>query len=261
MSAYLKRLYIDSIEESAEQPSAYLKRVDIVEVVDADGNPWEPVPGPDPWDELVKDVSPVITTSAPLAPGTTINGTTGTFVGGDANNTYRWRWRYRPTGGNWTNEAWTTGVANEVIPVTFDLPADTYNYQVQLQSQGRNDEQDPAVSVISNSPTKNTENRTFGDISVTVNGIEYDSSVAPALTILMNDPIPVVVSIAGNAEPTYTWTARNDYPVVISTQARSTILTCPEAGGATVTCTLSDPSTAEGTTSIIINFFVVDAFE
>ena len=77
----------------------------------------------------------------------------------------------------------------------------------------------------------------------------------------MNDPIPVVVSIAGNAEPTYTWTARNDYPVVISTQARSTILTCPEAGGATVTCTLSDPSTAEGTTSIIINFFVVDAFE
>ena len=80
-------IYIDSIEESAEQPSAYLKRVDIVEVVDADGN-LEPVPGPDPWDELVKDVSPVITTSAPLAPGTTINGTTGTFVGGDADNTY-----------------------------------------------------------------------------------------------------------------------------------------------------------------------------
>ena len=47
MSAYLKRLYIDSVEESGE-PSAYLKRVDIVEVVDADGNPWEPVPGPDP---------------------------------------------------------------------------------------------------------------------------------------------------------------------------------------------------------------------
>ena len=135
MSAYLKRLYIDSIEESAEQPSAYLKRVDIVEVVDADGNPWEPVPGPDPWDELVKDVSPVITTAAPLAPGTTINGTTGTFVGGDANNTYRWRWRYRPTGGNWTNESWTTGVANEVIPVTFDLPVDTttikYNFKVK----------------------------------------------------------------------------------------------------------------------------------
>ena len=103
MSAYLKRLYIDSVEESAEQPSAYLKRVDIVEVVDADGNPWEPVPGPDPWDELVKDVSPKITTAAPLAPGTTISGTTGTFVGGDADNTYRWRWRYRPTGGSWTN--------------------------------------------------------------------------------------------------------------------------------------------------------------
>ena len=53
MSAYLKRLQIDSVEESAEYPSAYLKRVEIVEVVDQDGNPWEPVPGPDPWDELV----------------------------------------------------------------------------------------------------------------------------------------------------------------------------------------------------------------
>ena len=28
-------------------------------------------------------------------------------------------------------KSWTTGVANEVIPVTFDLPADAYNYQVQ----------------------------------------------------------------------------------------------------------------------------------
>ena len=48
MSAYLKRLQIDSVEESVEHPSAYLKRVEIVEVVDQDGNPWEPVPGPDP---------------------------------------------------------------------------------------------------------------------------------------------------------------------------------------------------------------------
>ena len=53
MSAYLKRLQIDSVEESAEHPSAYLKRVEVVEVVDQDGNPWEPVPGPDPWDDLV----------------------------------------------------------------------------------------------------------------------------------------------------------------------------------------------------------------
>ena len=48
MSAYLKRLQLDSVEESTENPSAYLKRVEIVEVEDQDGNPWVPIPGPDP---------------------------------------------------------------------------------------------------------------------------------------------------------------------------------------------------------------------
>ena len=99
----------------------------------------------------------------------------------------------------------------------------------RLQSQGRNDEQDPAVSVLSNSGTKNTEKRTFGDISVTVNDIAYDYNTAPALTILMNDPIPVVVSIAGNAQPTYTWSARNDYPLMVGSQAASTVLTFPDS--------------------------------
>ena len=49
MSAYLKRLQIDSVEEvgvDTKCATAYLKRVEIVEVVDSDGNPWEPVPGP-----------------------------------------------------------------------------------------------------------------------------------------------------------------------------------------------------------------------
>ena len=55
MSAYLKRINIDSVEEIGVDTtdSAYLKRVEIVEVVDSDGQPWEPVPGPDPFDELV----------------------------------------------------------------------------------------------------------------------------------------------------------------------------------------------------------------
>ena len=79
-----------------------------MEVVDQDGRPWEPVPGPDPWDELVKNVPSKITTSTPLPVGTTINGVTGTFTGGDpANTTYRYRWRTRPVGGSWANGSWT----------------------------------------------------------------------------------------------------------------------------------------------------------
>ena len=85
MSAYLKRLDVTNIEGTSS--GMYVKYVDIVEVVDQDNNPWEPVPGPDPWDELVKDVPAKITTAAPLPVGTTINGTTGTFTGGDPENT------------------------------------------------------------------------------------------------------------------------------------------------------------------------------
>ena len=42
---------------------------------------------------------------------------------------------YRPVGGSWVNQSWTTGVDNEVIPVTFDLPADVttikYSFKVR----------------------------------------------------------------------------------------------------------------------------------
>ena len=48
MSSYLKRLNISDADDSGEVVGAYVKRVSIVEVVDSDGNPWEPVPGPDP---------------------------------------------------------------------------------------------------------------------------------------------------------------------------------------------------------------------
>ena len=53
MSANLTRLNIADVDDSGETVGAYVKRVTIVEVVDSDGNPWEPVPGPDPFDELV----------------------------------------------------------------------------------------------------------------------------------------------------------------------------------------------------------------
>lgn len=264
MGQYTPRYEFIEVQEAGVNGTGkgqYTLHIEVVEVIDSDGQPWEPVPGPDPWDEIVKNVAPKITTSTPLPVGTTINGVTGTFTGGDPENTaYRYRWRTRPVGGNWTNESWVTGWTNEARPVTYNLPADRFNYQVQLQSQARDDVADPAVQVLNNSGTKNTEKSTIGDISVTVNDIAYDTSVAPALTILMNDPMPVVVTIAGNASPSYTWSARNDYPLMIGSQAASTVLTFPQEGPATVTCTIADPASAEGTTSIIINFYVVDAF-
>ena len=369
MSDYLQRIYIDEIEEvESNKQGAYAKYVDIVEIVDSTGEPWEPVPGPDPWDELTKAQAPMVVGNN-FEPGTQITGQTGTFTGGNPDTTiYRWRWRWRPIGGNWTNGTWTNST-NEVIPVTYDIPANHWGYQIQLQSQARDETQDPVLQVINNSTTKvtvyqdlavvqrtstsgnvlvgstltgtlatyeggdppiveeyqwqrsltgdgnwqgitnwtstNTQQSTtktydtrsadilqyvrfagraeddkgniaygsgnaigpiedhkiFGDISVKINDIDYDHQTGAPLTILMNDPITVVVSITGNAQPTYTWEARNDYPLMVGQQAASTVLTFPEAGGPTVTCTLYDNTTVEKTTSIAMNFYVVDAFD
>ena len=69
-----------------------------------------------------------------------------------------------------------------------------------------------------NGGIKTIEKREFGTFTVGVNGIDYDYETAPALTILADDPIPVVVSHTGDAA-SYSWSARNDYPIVVSDQA------------------------------------------
>ena len=71
----------------------------------------------------------------PLAPGTTINGTSGTFTGGDENKTYRWSVQY-------TVLLVVTGLTKLGLHLNvirsfllFDLPGDAYNYQVQIQDR------------------------------------------------------------------------------------------------------------------------------
>ena len=108
MSQYLKRLNIAGVEEVEEtNKTQYLKRVEIVEVVDSDGNPWEPVPGPDPWDELVVAQETTWSENNVYAVGETISGTSATFIGGTGNETYRSRVQYHSaTEGDWTNTEW-----------------------------------------------------------------------------------------------------------------------------------------------------------
>ena len=65
--SYLKILEIADVDEDSVA-GAFTRRVNVVEVLDSEGNPWEPAPGPDPWDELVKDVySGNYSWSTPLA--------------------------------------------------------------------------------------------------------------------------------------------------------------------------------------------------
>jgi len=79
---YLKRLEIVEVEESGTPTTVnnYLPIKEIVEVVDQEGNPWEPVPGPDPWDDLVW-VNKSSTAGSTVL-GSVLTGTPGTVTGG-----------------------------------------------------------------------------------------------------------------------------------------------------------------------------------
>ena len=265
MSQYLQRLNIASVEEVGVDTNLphYTQHVDVVEVVDNDGNPWEPVPGPDPWDELVVNEKPLWHVDNIYEEGNTLTATTGPFIGGNPENTvYRWRFQTRVNPEDaWVNSSWTN-YPNDLQQVSYP---NAILGQIRLQIQARDATTDPenVVQVNSFTATKTVEPvpTNIGTISMTVNDLAYDTSTGPTLTILMNDPIPCVASISGDASPSYTWDARDDYPVMIGSQTASTILTFPSEGFVSVTCTVSDPNSVEKAESVIINFFVVDAFD
>ena len=170
MSAYLKRLQIDSVEESAEHPSAYLKRVEVVEVVDQDGNPWEPVPGPDPWDDLVVVTPTSYDANNDYTVGEFITGNTATYIGGTDQVAYRYRWQRRDSSdGSVTNSAWTN-ITNEVTAVTFEI---VHGGQVRLQSQARDTGVDPVDQVNSFGNWKDISYPTLVVNSTTVSGEPY----------------------------------------------------------------------------------------
>ncbi len=100
---------------------------------------------------------------------------------------------------------------------------------------------------------------TIGDVTATVNDMDYNLTTNPTLTVLMNDPLPVAVSISGDAVASYAWDARADYPLVVSAQAASMDLTLPQAGSAIVTCLITGTNASDSPKSLTFNFWVVDA--
>jgi len=99
----------------------------------------------------------------------------------------------------------------------------------------------------------------IGPVTVTVNGIDYDYVEGNGLTVLLNDPIPVVVTAAGNATPTYLWGSRNDNATFSDPTSASTDVTCTTEGLVSATCTITDNNSLEDQIVIIISFFAVDA--
>lgn len=266
MSQYAPRYELTEIKEAGvngEQVGQYSKRISIVDVIDQDGMPWEPVPGPDndPWDDLVIAQKATWSDGNVYAVGETISAVSATYVGGSDGTIYRSRSQHK----NATDESWTNGEwqphTNTPQIITFTIPAGTENGQVRLQTHARDNGVDPAVLVSSTTNPKQINDLDWDPITATVNDIEYDLENAPALTVLINDPLPIVVTHNGAiTDATYQWESRNPpaAPLFGTPTAKNTVVTFAAEGYYILTLSMRSPK-ADEIKSILIQFYVVDA--
>lgn len=121
---------------------------------------------------------------------------------------YRYRWQTRANSKDgWTSTSWTnyTDHALEVESPVLGRG------EIRFQCQAQDNSVDPAeqansftgVESITPLPT------TIGDITIKVNDDVYDWENPTTLTVLMNDPITIVTTITGDADPVYKYTVRD----------------------------------------------------
>ena len=100
---------------------------------------------------------------------------------------------------------------------------------------------------------------TIGNISLTVDDVPV--VWGEAVHVPVNTPVHVVATISGNANPTYKWEARGEYPLMVGSQAATTTLTFPEEGGPTVTLTVTDSTASDSPIAYAMNFYVASQTE
>ena len=194
---YLQRLYIEEVEENAVNMDAtYVNIVQVVEVLDSNGDPWAPVPPADPLSIADGQGSNWVSTS--FVQGNDVTAKTAAYIGGVDPVTYRARFRTKvlSTDSNWINGPWTTGLPNEKVPLTIQLTSTTG--AISFQSQAT-DSSDPAVVVNSMTGTKTVPYPTLSAGTPAIQG-----QPAVGNTLLCTQPTP-----SGGAAPyvyTYMWT-------------------------------------------------------
>ncbi len=130
---YLQRLEITGVEES-DTPTTlnnYLPIKEIVEAVDQEGNPWEPVPGPDPWDDLVW-VNKSSTAGSTVL-GSVLTGTPGTVTGGAPPVVVVSQWQRSATTSGFAGFTEWTELGS--TPVTYTTTVDDNGMYVRLATK------------------------------------------------------------------------------------------------------------------------------
>lgn len=133
---YVKLMEFTDTDDTVDSPQdTLIQHVDIVDIIDQDGNQWEPA---DPL--LVADGQGANWVSTNVYEvGQTVEGKTAAYTGGVEPVTYRYRFQFKATGAtDWVNGSWTN-TTNAKNSVTYAL---TETGQIKLQSQAR-DSSDP----------------------------------------------------------------------------------------------------------------------
>ena len=170
----------------------------------------EPPPPPEPEREPI-----TVTVAARWASlndyteGSTVFAECAHFEGGSEGSViYRYRWQTRASADDgWVNGSWKnyTDHALEV-----ESPA-LGTGQIRFQCQARDASVDPAEQVNSFTGVESITPlpTTIGTITVEVLDQVYDWENPVTLTVLMNDPIDIVTTISGDADPVYEYTVRD----------------------------------------------------
>ena len=256
--AYLKQIEISGVQEVGVdnvQFGAYTRKYEIVEVIDQNGTPWEPVPGPDPWDALVVTHKATWSDDNVYAVGEDIVGVSATYTGGTDQTIYRSRVQHKSaTDSAWNNSPWTNHTNTPQV-IHFVIPAGEENGQVRFQTQARDEGVDPVDQVNSFASVRDIAPLEWGVISQTVSDNPYDPNTDGAVPVPINTPIICSVSVANApSDLVYEWTRRGSDPTLIGTPtAAQTVITFPEQGMFTVTVALKSSKT-EAWASAIFNF-------
>ena len=150
-----------------------------------------------------------------------------------------------------------TLVQNDILNEEFTYtPAPTDSTVMILVEMTSQIAGDHAFSLLFQSTSKQATE--IGNVSLTINDVDHNFN--NTMTVLLNDPVVARLTTDGDAaNPSYAWSGRSSYPVLVGSQTAETVLTFLQAGPATIQVEITDPDSTDSPKSVLIDFLVVDA--
>ena len=196
-----------------------------------------------------KDQSPTLTGLAVV--GETLTATAGTFSGGEGTLKVTTTIKKSDTGSG----GWSNATSN----LTYELQAgdDSKFFRATCKAtddagQSMNSDYSAVVGPVV-TPTE------IKSVTITADGvlIEYGQPIHCRI----DTPVAMEAAITGDANPSYKWEARSNYPMTVEQQAAITTLTFAQEGTATVTLTVTDSTATDSPITYAMNFYVASQAE